>query len=292
MQNLKVVVCGDGAVGKTTFLISFTLECFPTEYIPTVFDNYSTVYSFEGRQISLGLWDTAGQEDFQSIRPLSYKQADVFLMFFSVALPSSAENIRAKWLTEVRLHCPDTPLFLIGSQIDLRDNPKTIEALASRKEKPISTEQGKQLAKDIKAFGYCELSSKVGNGYNHIFDQVLRYVINERNMNKTPGKICWSIHCREAIGGRNGKAKCALCHSVLCSDCIEVWEDGFKGCPQCVVREKERRIKEEKKIPPVKKARIPPQDKTAREFQEIKSQYEKDVAQRNLELQKAKGETQ
>jgi len=205
------------------------------------------------------------------------------LMFFSVALPSSAENIRAKWLTEVRTHCPDTPLFLIGSQIDLRDNPKTIESLAQRKEKVITTTQGAQLAKDIRAFGYAELSSKVGNGYTAIFDQVLRYVINERNMNKTPGKICWSIHCRETIGGRNGKAKCDTCKSHLCNDCVEIWEDGFKGCPQCVMREKEKRTLEEKKISPVKKSRIPPQDKVAREFAEMKSQYEKDVALRNLE---------
>jgi len=159
MQSLKIVVCGDGAVGKTTFLISFTLACFPTEYIPTVFDNYSTVYEFEGRKISLGLWDTAGQEDFQTIRPLSYKGADVFLMFFSVALPSSAENIKAKWLSEIRQHCPETPVYLIASQTDLRENPKTLETLAARKEKPLSTAQGQQLAKDIKAFGYSELCS-------------------------------------------------------------------------------------------------------------------------------------
>jgi len=227
---------------------------------------------------------TAGQEDFHTIRPLSYKQADVFLMFFSVALPSSAENVRAKWLTEVRTHCPDTPLFLIGSQIDLRENPKTIEALAQRKEKVISTTQGQQLAKDIKAFGYSELCSKTGNGYTYIFDQVLRYVINERNMNKTVGKICWSIHCRETLGGRGGKPKkCQRCKSILCSDCIEIWEDGFKGCPQCVMREKEERNLSQKKLSTIKKARIPPQDKVAREFAEMKSQYEKDVATRNLE---------
>jgi len=156
--------------------------------------------------------------------------------------------------------------------------------LAQRKEKVITALQGQQLAKDIKAFGYSELCSKNGeNGYSYIFDQVLRYVINEKHMNKSPGKLCWSIHCRETIGGRNGKAKCETCGSILCNDCIEIWEDGFKGCPQCVVREKEKRTLEEKKISPTKKARIPPQDKVAREFAEMKSQYEKDVATRNQE---------
>jgi len=280
MQSLKIVVVGDGAVGKTTFLISFTLACFPTEYIPTVFDNYSTVYDFEGRKISLGLWDTAGQEDFQSIRPLSYKGADVFLMFYSVGLPSSAENIKAKWANEVRLHCPDTPLYLIASQCDLRENPKTIEALATRKEKPVSTDQGRQLAKDIKAFGYSELSAKTGTGYREIFDIVLRYVINERKQQKIPGKVCWSIHCREKIE-KGTKAKCNDCGILLCNDCIEVWEDGWKGCPQCVLYERERRSAAESKIPDIKKPRISPQEKMAQDFAAIKIQYEKDVAARN-----------
>jgi small GTP-binding protein len=288
MQSLKIVVCGDGAVGKTTFLISFTLACFPTEYIPTVFDNYSTVYEFEGRKISLGLWDTAGQEDFQTIRPLSYKGADVFLMFFSVALPSSAENIKAKWLSEIRQHCPETPVYLIASQTDLRENPKTLETLAARKEKPLSTAQGQQLAKDIKAFGYSELCSKEGNnGYREVFDTVLRYVINDKKQQKVPGKFCWSIHCREKIGGGN-KVKCQTCSSALCNDCIEIWEDGFKGCPQCVMYEREKRTTSEAKIPGVKKARIPPEVKLEKMFGEMRLQYEKDVAARNADADKPK----
>ncbi len=119
---IKCVLVGDGAVGKTCAAISFTTGSFPGEYIPTVFDNYSVNLMHNGPAF-LGIWDTAGAEDYDRLRPLNYPQTDVVILAYSIISPSSFDSVTSRWLPELRHHLPaNTPIVLSGFKSDLRDN--------------------------------------------------------------------------------------------------------------------------------------------------------------------------
>lgn len=186
MEAIKCVVVGDGAVGKTCLLISYTTNAFPGEYIPTVFDNYSATVDIDNKTVNLGLWDTAGQEDYDRLRPLSYPQTDVFLVTFSLVNPTSFQNIRARWIPEIQHHCPNTPFLLVGLKLDLREDAECIARLAERNQTPISHAQGVAMAREIGAYKYVECSALTQSGLKVCFDEAIRAVIApERGMFKS-----------------------------------------------------------------------------------------------------------
>merc|ERR1712088_1028266 len=154
----KLVIVGDGACGKTCLLIVFSKDEFPEVYVPTVFENYIADIEVEQKQVELALWDTAGQEDYDRLRPLSYPDTDVILMCFAIDSPDSLENIPEKWVPEVKHFCPNVPIVLVGNKKDLRGDDYTIRELSRSKQQPVSFSDGEQMASRIGARAYLECS--------------------------------------------------------------------------------------------------------------------------------------
>lgn len=113
-----------------------------------------------------------GQEDYDRLRPLSYPQTDVFLVCFSVTSPASFENVKEKWFPEVRHHCPGVPCLVVGTQVDLRDDPQVIEKLQRQKQRPVGAELGERLARELGAVKYVECSALTQKGLKNVFDEV------------------------------------------------------------------------------------------------------------------------
>lgn len=155
----------------------------------------------DGKPISLGLWDTAGQEDYDRLRPLSYPQTDVFLICFSIVSPPSFDNVKAKvcegvissfyaltclqWFPEIEHHAPGVPIILVGTKLDLRDDEGTKEGLRQKKMAPIQYEQAVAVAKEIKATKYMECSALTQRNLKSVFDEAIRYVYMANNYMQT-----------------------------------------------------------------------------------------------------------
>jgi cell division control protein 42 len=130
---------------------------------------------------TLGLFDTAGQEDYDRLRPLSYPQTDVFLVCFSVTSPASFENVREKWFPEVHHHCPGVPCLIVGTQVDLREDNAVKDKLSKQRMAPVKREDGERMARELGAVKYVECSALTQYKLKDVFDEV-------RHESETPKK--------------------------------------------------------------------------------------------------------
>lgn len=203
------MILGDGACGKTSLLNVFTRGYFPQVYEPTVFENYVHDIFIDGQSVQLSLWDTAGQEEFDRLRSLSYSDTHCIMLCFSIDSPDSLENVQSKWVGEIADHCEGVKLVLVALKCDLRSNEDLQPSGAVEDEglnpyaqshsnlhsrRLITYEEGLAVAKKIGALRYLECSAKKNKGVNEAFSEAARCALNAKpkgaNENEAEDKSC------------------------------------------------------------------------------------------------------
>ncbi|KAG9336496.1 hypothetical protein JZ751_002843 [Albula glossodonta] len=177
---LSCMLVGDGAVGKTSMIVSYTTNGYPTEYKQTAFDVYSGLVQVDSTPVRIQLMDTAGQEEFDGIRSLCYADTDVFLLCFSVVDPTSFQNITKKWIPEIRAHNPASPIILVGTQSDLRHDVNVLINLDRFNVKPVLNSRACELAEKIRAQDYVECSALTQKNLKEAFDTAIFAAIKHK----------------------------------------------------------------------------------------------------------------
>ena len=176
-EMIKLVVVGDHLEWlKTKLLISYAKNEFPEDYIPTVFDNYNAQIEIDEKEYTLGLWDTAGQEDHDKLRPLSYPGTHVFVVIFSSVNRPSFNNVQHTWIPEIKKHCRGTPILLANIAEKTADDEKRTAG------EPVTDDEALLLVKKQKLVGYYKANCYTKEGLKELFDEALLAVLYPQNI--------------------------------------------------------------------------------------------------------------
>lgn len=126
-----------------------------------------------------------------NIRRINYSVSNVIIMCFSVASPSSFENISSKWLPEAQKEAAGLPIILCGLKTDLRSDPDAAKTLANKNQRMVSQFDAEELAKKIGAVRYMECSALLSRNLNELFEEAARVGLNHHNTHSSSG--CCSI---------------------------------------------------------------------------------------------------
>ena len=169
MAEYKCVIVGDPNVGKSTLIMNYKERLFGTD-IPPVVDACALPVFFDGKSVSLKVWDSAGHTDYDRVRPLLYPKSDICLMCYSVDNMDSYKNVEVKWLPELTKHHPNRPIILVGTKTDLRDT----------NEDHLTHGMGEELAKRTNCVNYVECSARTQEGVKNVFQETARCVLRVR----------------------------------------------------------------------------------------------------------------
>lgn len=187
LPTVKLVVVGDGGVGKSAITIQFFQKLFVTDYDPTIEDSYMQHVEVDGQWCLLDVLDTAGQEEFSAMREQYMRKGDGFLLVYSVTDKNSYENIVYFHTQILRVKDRDTyPMLLVANKVDLVHLRKVTE------------DQGRELAHKL-GIPYIETSAKDPPlNIDATFHEVVRIIRNQPqndNDKRRKGKIQGCAKC-------------------------------------------------------------------------------------------------
>lgn len=165
--GFKVVIIGDGAVGKTSLIKKYTQGSFQKEYISTLGTQFSKYEEeIDGEKVELFLWDIAGQDQFQALRQRFYIGSSGAIIVFShdPEQPKSYEHV-PRWLDDLKKHCGNIPIVLFGNKVDLVDEA----TLGSNQGLPTADANVEQFVKENRFVGYYKTSALTGQGVTDAF---------------------------------------------------------------------------------------------------------------------------
>ncbi|XP_075401415.1 rho-related GTP-binding protein RhoD isoform X1 [Tenrec ecaudatus] len=159
--------------------------CCPVlqDYTPTVFERYSVTLQVRGKPVRLHLWDTAGQDDYDRMRPLFYTEASVLLLCFDVTNPHSFHNVSERWYPEVSHFCKETPIVVVGCKTDLRKDKKMVNKLRKKRLEPVTYHRGQEMARSVGAVTYLECSARLQENIHSVFEEAAAVALSSRTQN-------------------------------------------------------------------------------------------------------------
>jgi small GTP-binding protein len=169
--TVKIIAIGDGAVGKTCLLVTYTTGQFPGDYIPTIFENLRCKDSENKTEYNIQHWDTAGQEQFANVRVFSYPDTDVFLVCFAINDRNSLKSVTAVWAEELSLFVKNPSVLLVGTKADTRGSARDC----------VTHAEGRAVAEKIGAFAYIECSALTNDRVKDVFDHAIVHAIGQLN---------------------------------------------------------------------------------------------------------------
>ncbi len=180
----KIVLLGDGGVGKTTIRNRYLGKGFSTEYLPTLGADFaSKQVEIQEKVLKFQIWDLAGQPTFKQIRKLYYAHSVGCLAIFDVTRLKSLHNLE-NWMSELLQHAESTKISIIilGNKIDKRK--RLSKSVSTRKAQKFISKTLKSNFPEFKSkITYIETSAKTGKNIEHAFQQLGRKILETYETN-------------------------------------------------------------------------------------------------------------